>query len=61
MVTAELVKIPEGWSQTNLQKITTEIGDGIHSTPKYVKQSQIFFINGNNLIKDFIKISDNTK
>ena len=45
MVTAELVKIPEGWSQTNLQKITTEIGDGIHSTPKYVKQSQIFFIN----------------
>jgi type I restriction enzyme, S subunit len=61
MVTAELVKIPEGWSQTNLQKITTEIGDGIHSTPKYVKQSQIFFINGNNLIQDFIKILDNTK
>jgi type I restriction enzyme, S subunit len=54
-------EIPKDWSQTNLQKITVEIGDGIHSTPKYVKQSQIFFINGNNLIKDFIKISDNTK
>jgi len=48
------------WEVKRLENITTEIGDGIHSTPQYVLYSDFFFVNGNNLIDNSIKITDNT-
>ncbi|MFV9632018.1 MAG: restriction endonuclease subunit S, partial [Methanosarcinales archaeon] len=48
------------WEVKTLENITTEIGDGIHSTPQYILYSDFFFVNGNNLIDNSIKITDNT-
>jgi len=42
--------IPEDWDVKLLVELTTEISDGIHTTPEYVQSSAFFFINGNNLI-----------
>lgn len=53
--------IPDDWIVSVLSDLTTEIGDGIHTTPKYVKSSDFFFINGNNLVEGKILVSDNTK
>ena len=49
------------WEDKKLLDISTEIGDGIHSTPKYINLSEFHFINGNNLINGFIQITENTK
>ena len=57
---SEVGVIPEEWEVMTLENITTEIGDGIHSTPQYVPYSDIFFVNGNNLVNNSIKITDNT-
>jgi type I restriction enzyme S subunit len=56
----EVGLIPEEWEVKPLADLTTEIGDGIHSTPKYVKSSDFYFVNGNNLIGDRILITDGT-
>lgn len=58
---SEVGIIPEDWHLIKLDKICSKIGDGIHATPKYVNYSNIFFINGNNLVNDSIKISEDTK
>jgi len=57
---SEVGVIPEEWEVMTLENITTEIGDGIHSTPQYIPYSDIFFVNGNNLVDNSIKITDNT-
>ena len=54
-------KIPEHWKIDKLHLLTEKIGDGIHSTPNYVDESEYFFINGNNLINGKITFFDNTK
>ncbi|VFA75369.1 Restriction endonuclease S subunits [Enterococcus faecalis] len=38
-----------------------QIGDGIHGTPSYVEDGDVFFINGNNLVNGKIVISQETK
>lgn len=48
------------WEVKKLENITTEIGDGLHSTPQYVQSSDFFFVNGNNFVDNSIKITDNT-
>lgn len=53
--------IPENWERVTLNSISNEIGDGIHSTPYYVKSSNYFFVNGNNLLNGKIFISAETK
>jgi hypothetical protein len=35
---------PEDWDVKLLSEITTEIGDGIHTTPKYVQSSEFFLL-----------------
>jgi type I restriction enzyme S subunit len=40
---------------------SSKIGDGLHGTPKYVDDSGIYFINGNNLISGSIYITNETK
>ena len=53
--------IPSHWTRNKLNRITDRIGDGLHSTPKYVDSSEYYFINGNNLVNGEIKIFDSTK
>lgn len=53
--------VPEGWEVMPLSKLCFKIGDGIHSTPNYVNESDFYFINGNNLKNGFININENTK
>jgi len=54
-------EIPIHWLCGKLKYYSNRIGDGLHSTPKYVDSSQFRFINGNNLIKGSIKYFDSTK
>ncbi len=56
----EVGVIPEDWQVKPLLSLTTEIGDGIHSTPNYVKSSEFYFVNGNNLVNDRISITAST-
>jgi len=53
--------IPKDWFVEILEHLSTKIGDGIHSTPEYVESSTFYFINGNNLINNSVKITENTK
>lgn len=58
---SELGVIPEDWEVVKLNLISNDIGDGIHSTPKYVDSSNYFFVNGNNLSNGRILITQDTK
>ena len=49
------------WTETRLEDITTILGDGLHGTPKYKKNGEYFFINGNNLSNGKIVINEKTK
>lgn len=53
--------IPEDWEVKTLASISNRIGDGLHGTPKYVNESDYFFVNGNNLKNNIIEIDKNTK
>ena len=50
----------EDWNKISFEDITTGIGDGIHGTPTYVSNSNIYFINGNNLKSGKINIDKET-
>jgi type I restriction enzyme S subunit len=52
--------VPVHWRVRRLKEMTSRIGDGIHSTPNYVNNSNYFFVNGNNLINKTITINDST-
>ena len=54
-------EIPKHWITSRLKYITSRIGDGLHSTPKYVEDSEYHFINGNNLIDGEITIYPSTR
>jgi type I restriction enzyme S subunit len=49
------------WDNDTLDNLTERIGDGLHGTPEYVSKSDIYFINGNNLIDGRIQINETTK
>jgi len=51
----------ESWKDTKMSECASVIGDGLHGTPKYVEESEIFFINGNNLVSGSIVITEDTK
>jgi type I restriction enzyme S subunit len=44
-----------------LRELVTELGDGLHGTPKYDTEGDYFFINGNNLAGKIIQIKNETK
>jgi len=48
------------WKNVQLKTLCNKIGDGLHGTPNYSDNSDIFFINGNNLVNGKILISKNT-
>lgn len=49
------------WKQKTMSEYSSKIGDGLHGTPKYTKNTGIYFINGNNLTDGSICITDETK
>jgi type I restriction enzyme, S subunit len=53
--------IPEDWQIKPLSIITSEIGDGIHSTPIYSNNGEYFFVNGNNIQNGHICLTKETK
>lgn len=53
---SKLGMIPREWDEIPLEELTTQIGDGIHTTPKYSQNTHFYFINGNNLVNGEIQI-----
>ena len=51
----------DSWEMKKLGEVALRIGDGLHGTPVYAEDSDIFFINGNNLVNGRIEINENTK
>lgn len=49
------------WKYDKLSNLCNEIGDGLHGTPEYTDDSDIYFINGNNLKNGKIEITRDTK
>ena len=51
----------DNWKTVRLSTLCTRIGDGLHGTPNYIEEGEIFFINGNNLRSGKIIIDEDTK
>lgn len=51
----------EDWEQRKFSEGVSEIGDGLHGTPIYCEDGNVYFINGNNLADGKIVISAETK
>lgn len=49
------------WEEHKLSEGASKIGDGLHGTPKYTNNGNVFFINGNNLQNSQIIITKGTK
>ena len=49
------------WARKTFGELSERIGDGLHGTPIYDEHSDIYFINGNNLVNGKIQITVNTK
>jgi type I restriction enzyme S subunit len=49
------------WEEKKLGEVAEKIGDGLHGTSLYSDDSDIYFINGNNLTNGKIEINENTK
>lgn len=52
--------IPKYWKIFRIKNIAKEIGDGLHSTPEYDGNGDVFFINGNNIGDEYLNIKENT-
>ena len=58
------IRFPEftdDWEERKFTEGVSEIGDGLHGTPIYSDNGDVFFINGNNLIEGKIVINPETK
>ena len=58
------IRFPEftdDWEQRKFTDGVSEIGDGLHGTPIYCDDGDVFFINGNNLSDGNIMITSETK
>lgn len=55
------MQAPKDWQSKLLEDVTHKIGDGLHGTPRYVLDSEIYFVNGNNLYDGAVTISSDTK
>jgi len=51
----------DDWEQRKLIDGISKIGDGLHGTPIYREDGDVFFINGNNLVNGKINITKETK
>jgi type I restriction enzyme S subunit len=57
----EVGLIPSGWDVKTIGDLTSDVGDGIHSTPVYSSSGAYYFVNGNNIVKGAIRVTDDTK
>jgi type I restriction enzyme S subunit len=53
--------LPLGWQWSRLRSLVFTLGDGLHGTPKYSKETDCYFINGNNFAEGRIIIKPHTK
>ena len=53
-------KIPEHWILNKFKYISLDIGDGIHTTPTYDLNGNVYFINGNNIGNDYLVFKEDT-
>ena len=53
--------LADDWEERKLSEGTSKIGDGLHGTPNYSDNGDVFFINGNNLVNGKIVITKETK
>ncbi len=51
----------DAWVQRKLGEGVSKIGDGLHGTPIYSDDGDVYFINGNNLISGKICVGEDTK
>ncbi|MCE2103068.1 restriction endonuclease subunit S [Streptococcus thermophilus] len=51
----------DDWEERKLSDGTNKIGDGLHGTPKYSEDGEVYFVNGNNLVNGQIVITPETK
>jgi type I restriction enzyme S subunit len=51
----------DDWEQRKLGDGTSKIGDGLHGTPVFKGNGDVYFINGNNLVNGKIEITNETK
>ncbi len=49
------------WQITNVGNLCSRIGDGLHGTPEYNKEGEIYFINGVNIKNGRIVVFEDTK
>ena len=49
------------WEQRKFSEGVSEIGDGLHGTPTYSDDGDVYFVNGNNLVGGGIIINSETK
>lgn len=64
MINIPKLRFPEfqgEWKKTRFADVTIKVGDGLHGTPTYSDNSDIYFINGNNLLDGKVIINDTTK
>lgn len=54
-------KLSEKYNVLPLKDITTKLGDGLHGTPQFNDNGNIYFVNGNNLNDGRIIIKSDTK
>lgn len=59
--TLRFPEFKDNWEKKKLGEVAEKIGDGLHGTPIYSDNSDIYFINGNNLTNGKIEISETTK
>ena len=55
---SELGMIPKEWEVKELKVLCNSIGDGLHGTPSYESNTELYVINGNNLDNGVINLSN---
>lgn len=53
--------IPLTWNQCKLKNVSVRIGDGLHGTPEFDDNGNVYFINGNNIGEKYLEIKNGTK
>lgn len=53
-------EIPEHWILNKLKYLSLDIGDGIHATPTYDVDGNIYFVNGNNIGEKYLVFKEDT-
>lgn len=53
-------EIPGHWVLNKLKYLSLDIGDGIHATPTYDEDGNVYFVNGNNIGEEYLVFKEDT-